>query len=204
MRKLNLSKKDIIYIVSLPLFQCALYFIAKFFAFNIHIMSSPIDDMVPFIPQFVYFYCCYFIILLTTPYLVNKYSKNRSIYTKTYIISSIIGFIIFIIYPTVVLRPELKVNNLSTFVVSIIYYFDTPALNCFPSFHTLNSVLSIMFISMNKNAPKKLRIFIFVLALGIILSTIFIKQHVIYDLIAALLIAIVSYLISILISKIKR
>ncbi len=66
------------------------------------------------------------------------------------------------------------------------YYQDDLPVNCFPSLHAANSTLSAYFLS--KDSGKS--VIFWLIAIGIILSTLFARQHVIADEISGFLVAI--------------
>ena len=92
-------------------------------------------------------------------------------------------------------RPIIPKSDLLTdFIIRITYYFDNPPLNCFPSIHCLFCFQVIYSYLFSKYDKKKKWIFITISFL-IIISTLFIKQHYIYDVISALLVCIIANLL---------
>lgn len=72
----------------------------------------------------------------------------------------------------------------------------TPGINCLPSIHCLYSFLFIFAVLDTKsNSPKWMKIFIITLSILVVLSTLFIKQHIVYDVIAAFAIGVVTWII---------
>lgn len=191
-----MKRKDFLLIIVPVAIQSILYFCAKLFAFDIHLIGTNLDKQIPFIPSFVYFYVLWYILLIAIPYLLFKYDQKKlKDYSKMYILASIICFIIYVLYPTTINRATFEITSLSTYIVDLIYIFDTPALNCFPSFHCLNCFMWIYYMIITKNIPKYIKKAVIVVAILIILSTLFIKQHVIYDVIGALIVVIISQLV---------
>ena len=117
-------------------------------------------------------------------------------------ICSFICTCIFIIYPTTIDRQLVfNDNSIFDYAVKFIYKNDTPALNCFPSLHALNSMLWIFYIGFNKKFNKLVRLIIILISIGVIFATLFIKQHAIVDLIGSLLVAIIACNLSKILSK---
>ena len=106
-------------------------------------------------------------------------------YAITYIVCSIISTFIYIIFPTTFDRPNILSNNIFDFMVKWIYSNDIPAINCFPSFHCVLCFMWIIYIGLNKNINKVIRIIFTIISIGIILSTMFVKQHSYIDIIGA-------------------
>lgn len=191
-----MKRKEVLYIIIPPIIQSFIYFITKLLIHNPHVLTSYIDSKIPFIPYLVYFYIIWYLLLIIGPYLIYRYDKELlKKYDVLFFICSIICGIIFIIYPTTVLRPTIEVNGASTFIVNLIYYFDSPALNCFPSLHALNSLMWIIFIGGNKKMPKIVRCIVTIISIGVIVSTLCIKQHIIYDLLGSIGVLIIGYII---------
>ena len=97
-------------------------------------------------------------------------------------------FIVYFFFQTTVPRPKLVGNDILTNIVRFVYNSDNP-FNCFPSIHVLFSY--VMIKGVKKSGSKNLMVngIICLISLLIILSTQFIKQHVILDLIFAILLA---------------
>jgi len=94
-------------------------------------------------------------------------------------------------------RPPIPTSTdfLTTLVLKITYYFDEPALNCFPSIHCLFCFQVIFSYITTKTINNKYKIFIITFAILIIISTVLVKQHYIFDVFASLLITIITNLI---------
>lgn len=189
------NRKIIISIILLVIFQCGLYLIAKLTPFEYHVMNCDLDSYIPFISVFIYPYIIWYITLFLVPYIFYKYDKNYyNLYKKTIIISLIITFFIYIFYPTTMVRSEVVPNSLSTLIVSLIYKIDTPVINCLPSVHCLISFVHIYITVIIKKMNIRLKVSILLQSVLVILATLFIKQHVIIDVIFAFIISIIVYL----------
>lgn len=201
-----MKKRDIFYIIFPPLFQSVLFFITKLFENNIHNVSYSLDYKIPYLNIFVVFYVIWYAFLLISPYLIYKIdNKVLKEYVLTYMICSFICAFIFIVYPTTVVRQStFNDGSIFDFIVKFIYKNDSPALNCFPSLHALNSMLWIYYIGFNKNFNFIIRIGINIICIGVIFATLFIKQHAIIDIFGSFLVAIIACNLSnILIKKLN-
>ena len=78
----------------------------------------------------------------------------------------------------------------------MLYAADTPT-NLFPSIHVYNSIGVHLAISHNEKLKKNktLQFLSFVLMVSIILATMFLKQHSVFDVCTAFLLAYVMYLL---------
>jgi len=182
-------KKKIL-IVFLVVFQSLTYLIVKQFQTNPHVLGSFLDDKIIFIPQFVYFYIFWYFLLFYVPFYLIKTDKFYT-YFKSNITSIIIACIIFIIYPTTIIRDTVITSNISTYLVNLIYKIDTPVLNCLPSIHCILSFLFIFSVMKEKKSFNKY--FIIISSTLVILSTVFIKQHVIIDIVLAFFISYIVF-----------
>lgn len=191
------NKKFLISIGILLISQAFLYWFLKFFQTNPHYINYPLDQKIPFIPNFIYIYNTFYpFIFLAFLYLFQKDETN---YMKG-IIAGVIGFlicdIIFLCYPTIMLRPPIpETNFLTNFILKVTFFFDTPALNCFPSIHCLFCFQIIYNFIFTKHIKPKIKISFIIYSLLIILSTVLVKQHYFFDIISALLICIIANLI---------
>lgn len=190
------NKNRIIILFGAFIFQSLIYFITKLFQNNPVYLNNAIDDRIPFIPSFVIFYVIWYLFLILIPLLILKY--NKKVFDKYIVVSilyAILEGIIFILFPTTMNRQPLVVTDISTWVVDIIYKVDTPVCNLFPSAHCAFSILFIISILDVKEVKKEYKILIIISSLLIILSTLFIKQHVVIDVLGALLIVPIYYIL---------
>lgn len=181
--------------VFLTLSQVIIYFITKLFLNNEFVLNNLLDDQIPFVPYFIYSYISWYILLFLVPMIYMKYDKKTlKKYTYTNFISVLVCGIIFIIFPTTINRPNIEVTSITTWLVNTIYYFDTPAVNCLPSIHSLICFIFIL-CNIKANIKTSYKCIIDILSVLIILSTLFIKQHVIYDVLSAFVVSSITYII---------
>ena len=117
------------------------------------------------------------------------------------VVINLIADIIYIFFPvsTYVWREEILANasryqgNIFAQVVFNYYNTDT-SFNCFPSLHAAVSTITFYawyrYYKLKPNLKKlSITIITFIIATGVILSTLFVKQHYILDEIAGILLA---------------
>ena len=187
--------KNMILILMTIVYQTFIYLIAKVSPFTNHLLVSNLDLKIPFVSYFIYFYISWYIMLILVPYIMGK--KDSDVlykYVASMIIAITISGLIFIFYPTTITRPEIIGNTFSDIVISIIYAIDTPATNCLPSIHCLCCFLFILGITESKNVKWFSKTIIIIWSLLVIISTLFIKQHVLIDILASFILAILTYL----------
>ena len=124
------------------------------------------------------------------------YKSNKEKYIKLVlatITSLIMLYIFFILYPSKVIRPDINsYNDLTTFILYIVYKVDSPT-NCFPSGHCLLCFTLIYSLLDNQTISNKLKMPALIINILIIMSTLFVKQHVILDVISAFVLATINY-----------
>lgn len=171
-----------------------LYFIIKYFIHDYNLISSFLDDKIPFVPLFILIYMIWYPYLFVCYYFVYKNSITKfDKLIRVTVISLILAFICFIFYPTMVTRPIVdSYDSLIMFIVYLTYKFDIPV-NCFPSVHCLLSFVIMYFVTFDKDMNKIFRALVFIISFLIVLSTLFVKQHVIIDVIGAFVISTILY-----------
>lgn len=157
------------------------------------IIHTEMDDVIPFCEFFVIPYYIWFVYVAVC--VAVAFFTDVEEYQKT-LVFLMTGMTIFLIISTLWpnghnLRPlVMPRNNFCTRLVARIYSADTPT-NLWPSIHVYNSIGAHLCIV--KNAGTKNRRWIknisLVICISIILSTMFIKQHSLFDVSTAFLMA---------------
>ena len=190
------EKKFIISLSILMIGQMIIYWCIKLFQSNPIYINIDLDDKIPFWGWFVYIYNMFYPFCMIAFYLLYK-NDERAYYKG--IISGVIGFlicdIIFLFMPTIMYRPPTpNYDPITNLVLKITYYYDEPPLNCFPSIHCL-FCFQVVFSYLYGHYKKSGKVIIITIATLIILSTLFVKQHFIYDVIASFLVCIIANLL---------
>lgn len=171
------------------------YFIVKKFIGSYHLISSPLDDKIPLIPLFIIFYSIWYPYLFVVYYFIYKKDKDKfkRLINKS-IICILIADLCFIIYPTMVSRPPINsYNSLISLMLYITYTTDIPV-NCFPSLHCIFAFLVMYAVTFDKNMNKLFRIIVGIISPLIVLSTLFVKQHALVDVLGAITISWIIYI----------
>jgi membrane-associated phospholipid phosphatase len=159
------------------------------------------DTAIPFVPQMVIFYLYLFypLVILTMLYFAFvDYKKGYALGWSLVAINGI-AVLIYIVFPvsTFWYREELLAHPLAgNFWASQVYHIfatDT-SFNCLPSLHAaVSTICFYAWFQYAKVKPSKTTKAVtaaaFVIAVGVILSTLFIKQHYIVDEIAGIALA---------------
>ena len=198
MKKLlnKIELKPLLISVGLVIFQTVLYFLTKIFQTNPHIIGNVIDTKIPFIKYFIIPYYIWYFMIFFIPYYLYKKDKNNLIkYIISYSICCLVANIIFSIYPSTVIRPEVKITDFFTLLTWLVYFIDNPPFNCFPSMHCAVSMLFILSICTSKKTNVKFKTTITIISILIMVSTLYTKQHVFIDFISGDIIMSLIYLL---------
>ena len=163
------------------------------------IIHMKADDYIPFCEYFVIPYLLWFAYVAGT--VVYFMIKNKQDYYKlcTFLYT---GMTIFLIISTLWpnghhLRPHILENeNIFTRLVHGLYQADTPT-NLWPSIHVYNSIgVHLAVVHSHKlHKNKVVHIGSLLLCISIIMSTVFLKQHSLFDVITGFIMAAVMYLV---------
>lgn len=151
---------------------------------GVYSLVTSIDRSIPFVPAFVLPYVLWYpFIIITLAYLCYA---DRIAYFKT-LISFDLGLIacytIYFFFQTTVPRPVVMGNGFFPALLRFVYSSDKPY-NCFPSIHVLTCYLMIKGVKWSKVRKKIVLPVVSASAVLIILSTLFIRQHVFLDILS--------------------
>ena len=161
------------------------------------IIHMAADDYIHFCEVFVIPYFLWF--AYVSAVVIYFFFKNKEDYYRTCIFL-FTGMTIFLIVSTLWpngqhLRPAVMPrDNIFTRMVAALYRTDTPT-NLWPSIHVYNSLGAHFAIIRSKCFEKKkgIRIGSLILASSIIMATMFIKQHSVFDVLTAFVMAAAMY-----------
>lgn len=156
-----------------------------------------IDDYIPFCELFVIPYFLWFLYVAATVMFFFFTNKDDYYRTCTFLFT---GMTVFLIISTLFpnghhLRlTEMPRDNIFTHMVQGLWATDTPT-NLWPSIHVYNSLGAHFAIIKSSRLENKkgIRAASLVLCVSIILSTMFIKQHSVFDVITGIIMALVMY-----------
>lgn len=167
----------------------------------------PLDDWIPFVRQFVYFYVLWYPLMVgMTLWLLVRDTRAFVRYGWTVIIGLTASIAIFFLFPGgQELRPaRVPGDDLAAMLVRAIYAADTNT-NVFPSMHVVGTLAAVRAAWDTRSISGRMRWAIAVLGVLINLSTVLIKQHSALDILGgAVLFAIVALPVYALTGKRKR
>lgn len=156
-------------------------------------LYTDLDHAIPFVKGFILAYMVWMPFLYLT--LVYFFFHDRSAYYQTLIAytgSVLICYAIYLIFQTTVPRPELVGTDWLSRFVQFVYTNDAPY-NCFPSIHCLSSYLLLRAAAKSRSIPRKAKLLIGIIAWLVIISTLFVKQHVVLDAAAGIMLGHAAY-----------
>ncbi len=164
---------------------------------HFNVIHMAVDDYIPFNEYFIIQYLLWFRYVAYA--VLYFFFKNKSDYYKlcTFLF---VGMTVFLIVSTLYpnghyLRPRtFERDNIFVTMVHWLYTADTPT-NLFPSIHVYNSLGVHFAICSNAELRenKRLKTASFLLMTSIILATMFLKQHSVFDVITAIVMAALMY-----------
>ncbi|MBU3189180.1 phosphatase PAP2 family protein [Clostridium bowmanii] len=179
MKKLFKNLLPLILIGSIP-FSNLFYWTLNNTQRGVYDLTTDLDRFLPLIKIFIIPYMTlWFFLAFCFVYLCFQ---NRKVYYKimiTLILCYVVAFITFYFFQTTVTRPIVTGDDIFSKLILFTYNSDKPY-NCFPSIHVITAYLAVKGIN-TTNAKKPLKISLNVLGFLIIISTQFVKQHVIMD-----------------------
>jgi membrane-associated phospholipid phosphatase len=166
-------------------------------------LETVFDSAVPFVPEMVIFYIYLFypLVILTMLYFAFIEHKRGYALGWSLVAIHIIAVLIYIVFPvsTFWYRQELLAHPISgSFWADQVYkvFSSDTSFNCFPSLHAaLSTICSFTWFQYTRIESSRITKIVaftaFTIAVGVILSTLFIKQHYIADAIAGIALALI-------------
>ena len=163
-----------------------------------HVMYHPLDDVIPFCEFFVIPYLFWFVYLVgmylyALFYDIDTFERLMKFTVITYTVT----LLVYLLYPTCQeLRPmEFARDNLLTDFMAGFYQFDSNTNVC-PSIHVIGSIaVCIAGLHAPKLSKLRWKLFFPTAAVLICLSTVFLKQHSVLDVVWAIPICVIAYII---------
>lgn len=153
-----------------------------------HVIHCALDDLIPFNEGFLILYCYWYVLLVASLLWFFLYDIRAFKRLQCFImITQAVAMAVYILWPSVQnLRPAVfPRDNILTRLMAFIYEFDTPTGVC-PSLHVAYSIGIASVWCHQKNASPGWKAFMILSAVLISISTAFVKQHSVVDVIAAI------------------
>lgn len=164
-----------------------------------NLIHMNLDDKIPFCEVFIVPYLLWFVYISAV--VLYFFFKDKQDYYRacTFLFT---GMTVFLVVSTLWpnghhLRPAVMPrDNIFSTMVAMLYKTDTPT-NLWPSIHVYNSLGAHFAVFRNEKLHRKplAHIGSLVLCVSIILSTMFLKQHSVFDVLTAFIMAAVMYIV---------
>lgn len=179
-----------------PIFGAFFWYMELVGVSKYHFVHCLLDDMIPFCEYFIipyYFWFVFLIGMIVYGFFWDEPAFRN--YMKFTAITYTVTLIIYAIYPTAQnLRPDSFDNNsIFTRIVKFAYGVDTNTNVC-PSIHVLGS-MAVYFAARRSKAfgSRAWRMAFLVVTVLITISTLFVKQHSVVDIVLAILLGAIAY-----------
>lgn len=154
-------------------------------------LHTPLDDLIPFVPEAIWTYQLYYPLVLLPVFLIHNQRVLRET-AAAYILMLGIGALSWILIPVRMVYPEIGCHSVSCEWLAHLYTIDQ-GVNVFPSEHTsLSLYVAIRYVE----SRHPFAIPVAIAAAAVIASTVLIRQHYLLDLPAGALVAWISWRVS--------
>ncbi len=181
-----------------------LFYLTAFFALERYvtpryIIECSFDEMIPFCEWFIFPYCLWYLIIPVS--LIYFMFKDEAEFKRLCFLmfgGMTASLIIYVLFPNgLELRVDIERNNIAAQLCRVLQGIDTPTNVC-PSVHVASAVAIDMAVQKSEFLKNNIvvRIVSFVLMLLISASTVFLKQHSLWDVAAGAMLSVVLLLIT--------
>lgn len=179
------------------------YFILYFLTENYipmernHVIHCRLDDLIPFREGFLIFYVSWYALIVFCLIVFALYDvKSFKDLSKFIIVTQVVAMAVYILWPSYQdLRPaSFERDNFLTRLMAFIYAFDTPTGVC-PSLHVAYTMGICSVWLKKKDASLLWKVILTVWGVLICISTAFVKQHSVLDILAAIPLGILAEIV---------
>lgn len=159
-------------------------------------LSIPADALFPFLPWTILIYDGFnFWCLIIYWEVAQRERWEADRFFCSQLLAKAISFLFFVLLPTDIIRPQLKGSSIWIDLLRHLYRVDTPD-NLFPSIHCVLGWHCWIAVRGKKNLPLWFRGASLLMAFAVCLSTLTVRQHVMLDVFAGVLLSEICYRIS--------
>jgi membrane-associated phospholipid phosphatase len=157
-------------------------------------LATPVDLAIPLVPPviIIYWYVFYSFIFFSYFYFAFVHREYRNALVLAFVLVNAVAYIIYLLFP--VLGPDRLVSGTDFFSIQIqLLYTHDVQVNCFPSLHGSTALLTAFALW---KAKKEYGYLSWPIAIAVMVSTLFVRQHWIADQILATIITLpIAYLV---------
>ena len=173
--------------------QTMLYFGVEALEGKPHNVESSWDRYIPFVPGWVFVYILWFPLITLYPLALFRASAAMyGAYIAAIAADIVLSLVCYLAYPTSFQRPVPPDTAVGR-VMRAVYRGSYRGLNCAPSMHCSMCYLVIVTAFLCPALSFGVRITAALLSFGIVLSTLYTKQHVLIDVLSALPLAAICW-----------
>ncbi|MGP1348845.1 MAG: hypothetical protein ACTTK0_04295 [Stomatobaculum sp.] len=173
--------------------QTMLYFGVEALEGKPHNVESSWDRYIPFVPGWIFVYILWFPLIALYPLALFRASAAMyGAYIAAIAADIVLSLVCYLAYPTSFQRP-LPPDTAVGRVVQAVYRGSYRGLNCAPSMHCSMCYLIIVTAFLCPALSFGVRVTAALLSFGIVLSTLYTKQHVLIDVLSALPLAAICW-----------
>lgn len=154
---------------------------------EVYSLLTAVDEAIPFVKYFALPYSVWIFYIYVC--LFYFFKKDVNVYYRmllTYATCALLCYLIYSVFQTTVARPYVGGSDPFSLLMQYIYDRDRPY-NCFPSIHCFSSYMVMRAIWTSSFRNRRNLTLITGMSSLIILSTLFVKQHVVMDVLGAIL-----------------
>lgn len=154
-----------------------------------------IDDYIPVVSWFVYFYYLTFpMAIITYFYLASCSKKDLYNLVVLAIICFAISGVVYYFWQTEMIKPQIVAQSFSDRFMLWTWNASRPT-NLLPSQHCFMAIACVIAVHNQKSMKWWYRVIVIVCSIMVVLSTVFIKQHYFLDFVASLAIMVPIYIL---------
>jgi membrane-associated phospholipid phosphatase len=187
MKKIAASYAPLLWMFCIPVLN-VFYGILNREGAQVRSLMTGLDAVTPFVPAFVVPYLVWYPFMIGM--FVFLFMKSRAVYYRALVqlcIGLIVCYITYFFYQTTVSRPLITEDVPFYWLLHFVYSNDQP-FNCFPSIHVLTTYVILKHTFQYLDVKRYARLGIFAIGWAIIVSTVFVKQHVVLDIAGAIMV----------------
>ena len=159
-------------------------------------LALPLDARIPFRPAWIVIYILAYLQWAVGFIVISRESREHCYRVfMGEIIAKLICMLFFIVLPTRIERPVVEGSGVFAALTRLIFASDLPG-NLFPSIHCLESWICFRGAIGMKRVPRWYAPAMLALSLMVFASTVLVKQHVLVDIPAGVLVAELGLLLS--------
>ncbi len=185
-----LPRETILPLLLTVVWHCAVYYVPRLFPplFAPHAIALPLDRKIPLWTPMSAVYLLAYVQWAINWILLAKQSRDlRSRTLAGEMLAKLFCMILFVVVPTTMTRPEIAGTGFFDRMTAWIYRLDAPT-NLLPSIHCLESWVCLRVALQAKGLPRWYLPLTAVFSLLVFASTLLVRQHVLVDLPAAILV----------------